>query len=295
MKNPNYTREIVDDYCVIDTETTGLLRHDEIIEIGLLRIRKNKIVARYSQLIKPSFAISEFVTDLTGISNEMVKDKPDIMSVRKEVLDFIGKDIILGHNTSFDVRFLNQAFKCEISNFYIDTLQFSRRLYPELKHHRLSDLVTYLSLKNNEHRALADCISTKELYDAIKELMAKKGLTVKELWPNKKHRLAISSIKPQNVIENQDHLFFNKHVVFTGKLERMVRQDAMQIVVNLGGKLDNSVNHKTNFLILGDNTYNAILKGEKSSKHLKAEKLKLEGQDIEIIDEYTFYDILEME
>ena len=66
----------------------------------------------------------------------------------------------------------------------------------------------------------------------------------------------------------------------------------MQIVVNLGGKLDKSVTKKTNYLILGDNDYNAILHGEKSSKHKKAEQLKLEGNDIEIIDERTFYDIL---
>ena len=72
----------------------------------------------------------------------------------------------------------------------------------------------------------------------------------------------------------------------------MVRKDAMQLVVNLGGILDNSVTKKTNYLILGDNDYNAILHGEKSSKHKKAEKLKLEGNDIEIIDELTFYDLL---
>jgi len=54
------------------------------------------------------------------------------------------------------------------------------------------------------------------------------------------------------------------------------------------------VNKQTNYLILGDNDYNAILKGEKSSKHKKAEKLKLEGQDIEVIDERTFYDLLEV-
>ena len=72
----------------------------------------------------------------------------------------------------------------------------------------------------------------------------------------------------------------------------MVRKDAMQLVVNLGGVLDNSVNKHTNYLILGNNDYNAILKGEISSKHKKAEKLQLEGQDISIIDEYTFYDLL---
>lgn len=72
----------------------------------------------------------------------------------------------------------------------------------------------------------------------------------------------------------------------------MLRKDAMQIIVNLGGILDSGVNNKTNYLILGDIDYNAILKGEKSSKHKKAEKLKLEGNDKDIIDKLTFYDLI---
>jgi len=58
--------------------------------------------------------------------------------------------------------------------------------------------------------------------------------------------------------------------------------------------LDNSATKKTNYLILGDNDYNAIRKGNKSSKHEKAEKLKLDGQDIDVIDERTFYDLLNL-
>lgn len=72
----------------------------------------------------------------------------------------------------------------------------------------------------------------------------------------------------------------------------MVRKDAMQLVVNLGGILESSVTKNTNYLILGNNDYNAILHGEKSSKHKRAEELTLSGQDIEIIDESTFYDII---
>lgn len=228
----------------------------------------------------------------------MLEGMPSIDSVKTDVLSFIGDDIILGHNTSFDMRFLNEGFKEQLSNQYMDTMQFARKLYPELKHHRLSDLTDYLGLHNNEHRALSDCVSTKELYDAVKSSMADKNLAIEDLWPvSGSHGgkgIDIKAIKPTEVIIDEDGFFYNRHVVFTGKLEKMLRKDAMQIVVNLGGILDNSVNKQTNYLILGDNDYNAILKGEKSSKHKKAEKLKLEGQDIEIIDERTFYDLLEV-
>lgn len=297
MANKNYVKKIIDDYCVLDTETTGLSAYyDEIIEIGILRVRNNEVVDRYSQLIKPKKSIDSFITLLTGITNEMVEGMPSISDVENEVLSFIGDDVIVGHNTSFDMRFLNEGFKQSVNNYYMDTMQFSRKLYPELKHHRLSDLTDYLDLHNNEHRSIADCIATKELYDSIKATMATKNLKIEDMWyahkKSNRKGINISTIVPENVEIDEDNFFYQKHVVFTGKLERMLRKDAMQLVVNLGGILDNSVNKHTNYLVLGNNDYNAILKGEKSSKHKKAEKLKLEGQDISIIDEYTFYDLL---
>lgn len=295
----NYIHEIIDDYCVVDTETTGLSAYyDEIIEIGILKIRDNQIVDQYEQLIHPVYEIDSFITELTGITNEMVAGMPEIQDVKDEVLSFIGDDVIIGHNTSFDLRFLNAGFQTELQNKYMDTMQFARKVYPELSHHRLSDLTKHLNLHTNMHRSLADCISTKELYDVIKEKMITDGLNISDLWQKNAHssgsRIDISQITPEDVEIDEDGFFYGKHVVFTGKLEKMNRKDAMQIVVNVGGILDNSVTKNTNYLILGNNDYNAILKGEKSSKHKKAEKLKLSGQDIEILDELTFYDILDL-
>ncbi len=289
----NYTKKIIDDYCVLDTETTGLSSYyDEIIEVGVLRVRNNEIVEKYSQLIKPKYEVDDFITSLTGITNDMLIGMPSILDIKEKLLNFIGNDIIVGHNTSFDIRFLNCGLKTELDNKYMDTMQFSRKLYPELKHHRLSDMTKYLNLHNNEHRSIADCISTKELYDCIKIHMSENNIAINDLWKTKRTKFDINSITPDVVEIDEDNFFYNRHVVFTGKLEKMLRKDAMQIIVNLGGILDNSVNNKTNYLILGDNDYNAILKGEKSSKHKKAEKLKLEGNDIDIIDELTFYDLI---
>ena len=295
MGKTTYTKQIINDYCVLDTETTGLSAYyNEIIEIGILKVRGNKIVDQYSQLIQPEEEIDSFITRLTGITNEMVAGMPSIMDVKDTVLSFIGDDIILGHNTSFDIRFLTEGFQQQIENPYMDTMQFARKVYPELKHHRLSDLSEYLNLSNNQHRTISDCITTKELYDAIKSTMSEKGLRIEDLWvgANGKKGIDISTVVPTTVEIDEDSFFYGRHVVFTGKLEKMVRKDAMQIVVNLGGILDNSVCKQTNYLILGSTDYNASLRGEKSSKHKKAEKLKLEGQDIEIIDELTFYDII---
>lgn len=292
----NYIRDIISDYCVIDLETTGLsFTFDKIIEIGILKVRNNEIIDKYSQLINPGFKIPSYITELTGITNEMLEGKPNISDVINDVMNFIEDDIIIGHYTSFDLNFIKAALNDELKNKYIDTLQFSRKLYPALKHHRLSDMVTLLNLTNNEHRALSDCVSTKELYDHIKSHMEKNNIKINDIFKQKKHFSTrdIDKIKPTEFEIDEDNFFYGKHCVFTGTLERMVRKDAMQIIVNVGGILDKTVTKETNYLILGNNDYCSQIKDGKSNKQKKAESLKLKGQDIEIIDELTFYKLIE--
>jgi len=88
MASKNYIRKIVDDYCVLDTETTGFsVYYNEVIEIGILRVRNNEIVDKYETLIKPEIEIDEYITALTGISNDMVKDKPKISEINRRSLE----------------------------------------------------------------------------------------------------------------------------------------------------------------------------------------------------------------
>lgn len=109
------------DYCVLDTETTGLSAYyDEVIEIGILKVRSGDVIDRYEQLIRPKYEIGGFITSLTGIMNEMVADKPLIEDVKGEVPAFLRNDIIVGHNTSFDVRFLAAGFQEDINNEYMN-------------------------------------------------------------------------------------------------------------------------------------------------------------------------------
>ena len=99
-------------------------------------------------------------------------------------------------------------------------------------------------------------------------------------------------ITTDNTDFDETHPLFGKLCVFTGTLEKMTRKDAMQIVVDFGGQVGNSVTKKTNYLILGNNDYCSSIKDGKSSKQKKAESLKLAGNDIEIISENVFYDMI---
>ena len=167
----------VDDYTVIDLETTGLSPSVcEIIECAAVRVRGGEVVDRYARLVRPYIAVPAFITGLTGISNLMLRDEADIETVLPEFLDFIGDDIVVGHNVGFDVGFLCAAVRrmCgdEFANDYIDNMRLSRRLYPQERHHRLMDLEQRFCLHNDQaHRALADTILTQQCYERLKHEM----------------------------------------------------------------------------------------------------------------------------
>lgn len=292
-----YTRRIQSDYCIIDTETTGLSAYyDCIIEVAILRVRNNEVVAEYNQLINPERELPPFITNLTGITNDMLKEQPTIQEIKDAVLTFIGDDFIVGHNTNFDMQFLANGLEHDFTNEYMDTLQFAKKLYPESDGHSLSALTYYLDIPSNGHRALKDCISTKALYDLMMKKMENEKVTVEKLF-RKKHTpfvFDIANIIPTIDEIDEDNFFYGKHCVFTGTLERMPRNAAMQLIVNVGGILDKSVQKSTNYLIVGGFDYCASIRDGKSGKMKKAEQLKEKGQDIEMLDEHTFYDLISM-
>lgn len=293
----------VNDFTLIDLETTGFdTCFDEIIEICAIRVRNGIVEQTFNKLVKPSFEIDEFITELTGITNEMLVNEPTICEVLPEFIDFIGNDIIVGHNVNFDINFIydnnlrinNKYF----SNSYIDTLRLSRKLLPDLKHHRLKDLIKYFEIPvDKQHRAQSDCESTLYCYNKLKELAISAYGNVdvfNEKFSKKKQNANydLKQITTSNLEFDETNPFFGKVCVFTGTLEKMKRTDAAQIVVDLGGECGNSVTKKTNYLILGNNDYNPKIKDGKSTKQKKAEELKIKGNDIEIISENTFYDML---
>jgi DNA polymerase III subunit epsilon len=291
-----------DDYTLIDLETTGIdLQYDEIIEISALRIRNNQIVDTFSSLVCPKFPISEFITDLTGITKEMLEKQPKIEDILPKFIDFIQDDILVGHNIfPFDANFLcRSCFHLEkkINNNYVDTLRLARRLLPELKHHRLIDLANNFEIEyQNMHRAEKDCQITKICFDKLKQMAITKCGSISEFIKSTKKKNYQTYAKDIVATTNEfdiDSPFYQKVCVFTGKLEKMTRTEAMQTIKNIGGENGDTITKKTNFLIVGNMDYTKRIKDGKSSKIKKAEKYKLDGLDIEVISEDTFYTLIE--
>ena len=297
------TIDLLSDYIIFDIETTGLdSSYDEVIEIGAIKVKNNKIVSKFNSLVKPKNEIDEYITELTGITNEMVKDAPTIEEILPDFMNYIGNDILIGHNVNFDINFIyDNLYRNKfdvLTNDFIDTMRISRKLLPELPHHRLIDLAKYFKIDStNNHRSLKDCEITMNVYENLKEIALQKYDNVDEFKnafkKHKKEGLRAKDIVSTNTEFDVDNLFYDKYVAITGTLEKMLRKEAIQIIVDLGGHCEDGVTKKTNFLILGNNDYNPILRGKKSSKLIKAETLKLEGKDIEIISENVFYDIID--
>jgi DNA polymerase-3 subunit epsilon len=167
----------IDNYVVFDLETTGLSCYEhEIIEVGAIKIENDQVVATYSSFVKPNNTIPYFITNINGISNQMVKNAPKIDCVLTEFLDFVGCMPLLGHNIiSFDLKFINVASKEllgeKIKHDYVDILPLARKYLRNIKSHSLSNLCQYFDIDSaGAHRALADCTMTNGVYQALRTL-----------------------------------------------------------------------------------------------------------------------------
>lgn len=165
----------VEDYTVIDIETTGLdPKYDEIIEVAAIKFKNGNEIDRYCELIKPENPIDEFVTELTGITDEMVKYSRSIDNVIKDYVEFIGDSVLIGHNINFDINFIYDTmlklYNTKFQNNFIDTMRLSRRISLERRHHRLKDVAEYYKIAYYDaHRALRDVEITHEIYKKLQE------------------------------------------------------------------------------------------------------------------------------
>lgn len=292
-------------YVLVDIETTGLFsQYDEIIEISAIRIEDNKIVNSFSELIKPYNEISTFIENLTGITNEMVKNARRIKDVLKSFLSFINEeDILIGYNFNFDINFLYDSIlenlKTYFSNDFIDVLRFSRLLIREnVKNCKLKTIANFYDIDYSKaHRGKEDCIITFEVFKKLQNEAINQYGSLEKFFEHRKNiekgqQYNLKNISSQKEIFDEEHPMYRNTFCFTGKLEKMTRLEAAQIVVDFGGFVSNTVTSKTNFLVLGNNDYCSTIKDGKSSKQKKAEKMKLDGEDIEIIPENIFYEMI---
>lgn len=271
-------------FVVFDIETTGFSKiFDRITEIGAVKVENNKIVEVYNQLVNPEKAIPEKVVELTGITNDLVKDEPTIEKVLPEFLNFVGDCTLVAHNADFDIGFIKEnsiRLNYDFDSSYIDTLAFARALFPENKRHRLNDLTKLLEIPlENHHRACDDAKATAQIFIEMLNILKEKDIkldeninSIKTDWPISKNEGFNSIIYAQN---------------YTGlkNLYKLVSESSLHYFFKTGGMPKFLIDeHRDGILIGSGNSDGELFKA--ILNHEPEEKLK---------DIISYYDFLEIQ
>lgn len=279
----------ITDYTIIDLETTSKYPdRAEIIEMAAIRVRSGKIVAQYSQLVKPSNPISEVVTQITGITNEMVQHSPSIGIVLKNFINFVGDDIILGHNiVSYDSTILYDLCEYyglrEFSNTMLDTLRYAHYCDIEIEDYKLTTIAKYFGIEYQAHRSLNDCTANFYVYEYLKKHF--KGFYIFSQSKEPKEKTAIAEVKPQYA-ELTD-----KKIVLTGEFSSGSRKEIKTFLEKQGAKISTGVSGKTDYLIIGALGSPDWKYGNYGDKVAKAQELQKSGRNIAIIQESEFFEL----
>lgn len=159
---------------VIDFETTGMspAYGDRPTEVAIVMMDRGRVVDRFQSLMNPGIPIPGFISQLTGITNAMVRAAPKANEVMAEAARFVGDAPLVAHNASFDRKF----WQAELGHLGFDgrqpfacTVLLSRRLYPAAPNHKLGTLAQHLHLprQGHAHRAMSDALVTAELLSRI--------------------------------------------------------------------------------------------------------------------------------
>ncbi len=170
-----------DEFVVFDIETTGLSPiNDKITEIGAVLVKGGQVVSKFSTFANPEMHIPENITELTGITDEMVKDAPSQKEAVSAFLEFSENRVLIAHNAGFDTSFIRKAsddFELGFSNTYLDTVALSRYVNPDLKKHKLDSLANYFGLGDfNHHRASDDAEMLAMIFFKMAEKLTEEGI-----------------------------------------------------------------------------------------------------------------------
>ena len=187
IKNPSDIELNKANYVVLDLETTGLsARYNEIIEFGAVRVEKGMEVGHIDILVKPKVPVSEKISKITNITNDLLKDKPTIEEAMPKILDFCKDAILVTHNADFDISFLQEALvnmgREKLPNPVIDTLSLSRYLFPDARNHTLGSLCHNMDVTYDEesaHRADYDAHVLNEVWQPLLAMLTKDNLSMK--------------------------------------------------------------------------------------------------------------------
>ncbi len=167
-------------YAILDIETTGgSPKNSRITEIAIFIHDGSKVVDEFATLINPEVNIPYFITNLTGISNEMVENAPRFYEVAKKIVELTDGKIVVGHNVNFDYSFIKNEFKqlgYDFNRKTLCTVKLSRKIIPGYRSYSLGKICENMSISiNGRHRASGDAFATVKLFELLMQKSVETG------------------------------------------------------------------------------------------------------------------------
>ena len=300
---------------------TATWKKSSICEIGIAIVKDSKVVKTKSWLLRPyGNRYDSFNISIHGITPDMTKDSPSFKEVWREVLPYLEDQVVVAHNTAFDMYALKYAFEengMPYPNFkHFCSYRVARYCFKDTYSYSLPIICEAMGIPfHSHHRAGADAeacakvfIKSLELSDVadLDELQSKYefkcGRFADDIFEGqrsvKKSVSTGKSIKeyvgdPSKI--DEDSYFYQKSVCFTGTCKWASRDVLLQTIADIGGFPQKGVNRSTQILVVGQQDYRRVGEDGMSSKQEKAMAFRDAGQDIEVMSEEQFLSMLGVE
>ena len=228
---------MIKDYIAFDLETTGLdVQKDAIIEIGALKVVDGKVSERFIEFVKPDKRISSMITNITGITNEMVEDARPTKDIIRDFVDFCGDYILVGHNIMFDYKFAKkyaQQYGYAFEKRGLDTLQIARKTLKQLESKSLGGLCEHYHIINQAaHRAYHDALATAKIYHMLAHDFETTNI---KLFIPEQLQYRQKKVQPCTAkqIEYLKLLCCHHHIKMQEHPEKLTRSEASKLIDNI--------------------------------------------------------------
>ncbi|AFS40612.1 PolC-type DNA polymerase III [Leuconostoc gelidum] len=227
-------------YVAFDLETTGLSAvTDKIIELSAVKMQLGNVIEKFSEYINPGFPLSDFTTKLTSITDTMVAHTDTEENIIKRFRQWAGEAVLIGHNVTFDIGFMNAAYarysQEPITNPVIDTLPFTRWLYPDYKSYRLGTIAKRFNINLEQaHRAIFDAETTGHIawrlikeanlrYDLVRHEQLNDHMTEGDAWKHGRPVHATLLVQNDIGLKNLYKLVSQSNINFFARVPRIPR------------------------------------------------------------------------
>ncbi len=218
------------EYVAFDLETTGLYRHDTIIEIGAVRMKQGQEIERFQTFVDPKCRLHPKTVELTGITDDMLKGAPTIDEILPKFKEFVGDSVLVAHNADFDANFVRRACEdlgIEWEMTYVDTLTISQCLMPEMGRFSLDVVAKKFDLADfNHHRAGDDALVCGKIAGRLFAMLQERGVADIQGINN-----AMADLRPahrQETVRCQHIVLFAKNQLGLRNLYRLISESNLK-------------------------------------------------------------------